>query len=664
MGQTGSKKESIVIEDQKNNTKNSVNINIQPIINEEIHISELNEDELFEKILVISNNLLINYNNNFLKNDFCNKLALIYQKNLLKLDAKKLRVIYNNVNSPELNEELLLTFQELPKNDDKFFIDIFNEDLNESFWESSVDIDTSALLSVENIETTNIDMDNIKKLIKYKPKYINFNHVNNLLSSMGNNINNTNNNLNNSENISENDIIENLNNNGNNNNGNNNNGNNNNENNNNGNNNNPTKMIGGNSNMINFNQVPNRSNRQKKNTEKNIENNSKNNLKKHVESLINNNFNKNVKNTNITNVKKYLTNSKIEERMGNNNLNPFMSEVINGSKSRVNNTTKPEVINGSKSRVNNTTKPEVINGSKSRVNNTTKPEVINGSKSRVNNTTKPEVKNNNKKYQTTNLKYYIPRGYIQPTKFCENSNNKCGLTKKEICQAISENFIVRNNIIAAILTTIPQKIVYYINDEKTGLKKEKIRYDGGLSYQKFLNLETCKVCVPYDFKELRKSTNFKSILKKILEKADNLEEKRCKDNDGYFFSLDPEDMENLAKKVETSINSPDYIKINPRVKYNIFFIQFKQKLKKCYFDNINALIKVLETMNNIPIISNNQLNIIAKETKEIIDKMYSLCHYYYIYGIISLINVDISKENESETDIKFIMESALQKNIT
>jgi hypothetical protein len=642
MGQTSSNNFNKKIEIKNIENKNEINKKmIQPIINEEVYISELNEDSLFEQILMISNDLLLNYNNNFLKNDFCNKLALIYQKNLLKLNAKKLKLIYNNINSKETNEELLLTLQEIPKNDDKFFIDIFSENLDDSFWEKYINIDTTVLGSTENIELK-IDMDDIKNLIKYKPPYINFNHVNKLLSSMKNNI--------------ENDVIENekkilnggrkrksqksqsqksqsqeqeqqsqeqksqqsnqkLVKNGNNNN----NSNNNNANNNgyNGNANNNGYNGNANNNNANNNNANNANNNPNNNGYNGNNNANTNNSNKRTSQLNNNNANNNNSNNNQT--------SQLKSKQ--NVINP--KQNLN-NKSTIVQKTNTTTVN------TNSTKP-LLNVKEYESN------ILN------------KIKENKK---LPSLLYTVPRGYTQPRKVC--NNDKCELTKKEICQAISENFIVRNNIIAAILTTIPQKIVKFINDEKTGLKKEKITYEGGISYQKFLNLETCKVCVPYDFKELRKSTDFKSIIKKILEKADNLEEKRCKDNNGYFFSLDQEDMEILAKKIESSMKTPDYIKINPRVKYNIFFIQFKQKLKKCYFDNINALIKILESMNNIPIISNNELNIISIETKKIIDKMYSLCHYYYVYGIISLINVDISKEDQSQNNIKNLIESALQ----
>jgi hypothetical protein len=35
------------------------------------------------------------------------------------------------------------------------------------------------------------------------------------------------------------------------------------------------------------------------------------------------------------------------------------------------------------------------------------------------------------------------------------------------------------------------------------------------------------------------------------------------------------------------------------------------------------------------------LNAIAEQTKRIIDTMYNLCHYFYVFAIIALINSDV-----------------------
>ena len=65
-------------------------------------------------------------------------------------------------------------------------------------------------------------------------------------------------------------------------------------------------------------------------------------------------------------------------------------------------------------------------------------------------------------------------------------------------------------------------------------------------------------------------------------------------------------------------------------------------------------------MKSTPLINNKTLNILSVETKNIIDNMYNLCNYYYIYAIISLINADITEEVIKEDKIESFVSKALQ----
>ena len=89
------------------------------------------------------------------------------------------------------------------------------------------------------------------------------------------------------------------------------------------------------------------------------------------------------------------------------------------------------------------------------------------------------------------------------------------------------------------------------------------------------------------------------------------------------------------------------------------FIQFKDKLKQNYFDNLNLLIEILEKIQSIPIINNATLNVISMDCKKILDNMYNMCHYYYIYAIISLINADISDNIEPDNTLEAHVAKAL-----
>ena len=104
-----------------------------------------------------------------------------------------------------------------------------------------------------------------------------------------------------------------------------------------------------------------------------------------------------------------------------------------------------------------------------------------------------------------------------------------------------------------------------------------------------------------------------------------------------------------------------YFIILIKIKYNLYFLQFTKKLKNNYFQNLNSLLEILEQLKNTPVVNNKTLNLISNEVKKIIDNMYNLTHYYYIYAIISLINADI-EENMNETNqLQSIVSKALNK---
>ena len=156
------------------------NINIiEPVKTEEKII--IDEDDIFVKILDISNNLLMEYNNEFLSEDFCNKIAIVYQKKLTNFSIKLLKNLNNDITSQEINNELLMTLQYNPNPDEKFFVDIFNDPLNENFWGKTVAFDNKILINNSN----SVDVENLIKERKIMlPRYIDKNHVNNLLSAI------------------------------------------------------------------------------------------------------------------------------------------------------------------------------------------------------------------------------------------------------------------------------------------------------------------------------------------------------------------------------------------------------------------------------------------------------------------------------------------------
>jgi hypothetical protein len=695
---------------ESKNSKTIEQQSIKPIV-------ELSADDLiFLKIGEISNNLIMEYNNDFLKEDFCNKMALVYQTKISNFSIKLLKTLYNEINSSDTNNEIIMTLQYLPKADDKFNVDIFKSNLEENFWRKNIEFDHE-IFQNNGVE---VKISNIESIIKPQ-KYINFKHVNNLLSIFtkvnsekikvdirepeqpgmfssiigGNNnkFNKKNKNIKKGEEFLKKYGLD--------------------ENNNNireqnsqyFQENNRNKLLKNNSNKTNERQNINnfqRNNSNKTNEVQNINNFQRNNSNRtnevrNIEKSEENNLNRTNERQNINNFQRNNSNKTNEgyniEKLEENNLNR-KNNLQNNQNSQNNQNNKGNKKNNTNLKLQENTynrKNNIINLQESLSNQRNKVINLREEISKKQNNSYKEIqpqqmqqrqgqqmqqqqmqqnistkeineKTNNIINKHLNIsketidnklingfiKYSVPKNYENPKPLCNNSE-KCSLTKKELCQAITENFIVRNNIIAAILTTIP-------------FKNENGQYEGGLCYQKFINLDDCKVCVPYNFKELiEDNLNIETVITKILEKADNLDEKMCKDNQGYFFKLSSKEKLILAKKKSTLTEAE--LKNHPALKYNLYFFEFTQKLKDKYFTNLNSLILILEKIKENPIINNETLNIISNETKQIINEMYNLCHYYYVYAIISLINADVTEQRIEKIDrLSSVVSKALIKN--
>jgi hypothetical protein len=658
---------------------------------------ELNDDKIFHTISDISKKLFLEYNNEYLKNDFCSKISILYEKKLSQLNIKLLKNLHDKINDNKLDNELLMTIQYTPQNDEKFedVNNFFSDNLRENFWYKNVRYNFSDLLN----KNSNINSDKLSKVLKSPFNYINQEHVNNLLNNSNKKItselldtekeNNTINQVGgfikkNNKNIKlfynikkggkpdEDEFI-------------------------------PHK-INKDRKPINLNKKSNKVNEVRKNINENANTNKRNNKVNEVHENLNANANTNKRNNKVNEVHENINanankrtnkinevreninanentnkrtnkinevrenlnanantnkrNNKINEVRENINANENANkrnnkvnevrENINANENTNKRTNKVnEVRENLNANANTNKRTNKINEVHEKSNIVSKKDLNNNFNKAFIKSTKLDIPYNKKEDEVINhyLKYNVPSFYKYPAPLC-NNKEKCKLTKKQFCQAISENFIVRNNIIAAILTTIPYK-----NSEG--------KYIGGVCYQKFLNLNDCKVCVPYGYKDL-KNKKLKDIIGNIIEKADFLTADECKNNNGYFLEL-TQNQKLIFSKIIQEI-TPDKIEYKPSIQYNLYYVQLTNKLKNNYFHLLQSLIVILEKLENMPIINNKMLNAISIETKNIIDKLYNLCHYYYVYGIISLINSDLTSDILSKEDIlQNSVKSALSK---
>ena len=145
------------------------NINSEPIIKEipkklemelnmqlnmqlnkkEVKREIIEDNDIFKKILNISNDIFTEYNSLFLKEDFCSKFSLIFEKKLSKIDIKLLKELYSEVNSNKEEEELIVMLQYLPNSSDKFvdYENFFKDTLDENFYYKNIKIDENIILN-------------------------------------------------------------------------------------------------------------------------------------------------------------------------------------------------------------------------------------------------------------------------------------------------------------------------------------------------------------------------------------------------------------------------------------------------------------------------------------------------------------------------------------
>ena len=615
----------------ENNNNNNQNVNVNVNQSKDI-ISYQDKDyqEVFDKILYLSNSIFDSYQENFLSDEFCNKISLVYEKQIGKLNIKVLRDIQTAMNNKENNADLLLMLQHIPKdNNDKYFVDFFDELLNEHFYKKGIKYKKSVL------EFEHVKLDKVGDSFDSDIPYIDFFHVNKLLKKLNNNNQTGGDNLNKFQQKLEKSLLTNPNNN---------------------NNNNEVNTQSQEQAVENINNLltsvnqtgnlPNslstlnqQTNNSRFNSSRNTPSNKLNTLIKNNASSLNNNESRNQTNQSSTqnqnqnqnqNKNKNKNNEPREQNQNknkNNHPRQQQNESNQQNQTRQQQNQNRQQQNQNRQQQQNQTKQQQQNQTRQQQQNQTRQQQQNQTKQQQQNQNKNKNKNNEPK-QKMRPKYSVPRSFQEPESFCEKSaEGKCLMTKKSICKSIAQNFIIRDNIIAAILTTIP----------KIKVKDGKTIYEGGIAFQKFLNLQKCEVCVPLNYKELAKKEDLSEIVTSLLSKSKHLDQSSCAKNNGYFIKL-VEEEQRIFVEVERKVkNNKGVLEGNPRWESNQLYMKAMNDLKVKYFESLNFLIAILEKLKNEPFVSNTVLNQIAMETKNIIDNLYNYTNFYYIYGTILLI---------------------------
>lgn len=567
------------------------------------------DDHILEKIIDLSNTLWSEYNENFLDKDFCNHVAVAYMDRLGKLPVKDLRSVYNNDggnaggNDEESEDQLRAVLTYNPKRDEKFIVDELRGQLTEFFLERDVDL---AYQEEDNPEI-NVTIKGVKYINPRTKETLNGRSGRGRKQRGGANGNN----------VSINSLLANidsLKNNGNNGNRTNRTG---------ANSGNKKNGNGANANKKNGNRNVNTANSF---SNKKVNGNAKanGNAKVNGNALANGNAkaNGNVPMTNNINA------NNIEKELKNLQLNKPVNNKKNGNKNGNGNKRNG---NGKKNGNDNKTNGNVeallkLTSSNAKNNKKNDPlanaEVITKNVENLNNVLKQKMPNDGRRPNFQNSAFFAD---------CKDKDKPCKLSKSEICKRITQHYIVRGNIIAAILTFLPHK------DRKTG------RYQGGFCHNRLVSLEKGTYCLPPDVRNLR-GMETRDVVKRLLEYVNNFGKGRCKAVNGHFMALNPSEMNSL--KTSSS-------------QYNAFYFRYTKRLQDAYKNTMNELYKILVLLSEMRSINNDDLEALSLKVKDHLDMGMKLCQYNYVAALVSLIQADLNHRSDHLKEVASSLEKGL-----
>lgn len=188
---------------------------------------------------------------------------------------------------------------------------------------------------------------------------------------------------------------------------------------------------------------------------------------------------------------------------------------------------------------------------------------------------------------------------------CRPDSEDCVLTKEELCYAIAKHFIVRNNIIAAIVSALPNR------DNFVG--------------SRIHSLENGVYCLPPP-SDIN-SKNSLSLDGKLKEIAKFLPERITKEScdamKGTFVKQSESDHQAM---------------LTPDNEYNQQFIKYAGKMEKDYEKSLNELKAILRILENEMKINTEELMKLAEKTKLILNDMYASAQLNYLLAVLMVID--------------------------
>lgn len=205
---------------------------------------------------------------------------------------------------------------------------------------------------------------------------------------------------------------------------------------------------------------------------------------------------------------------------------------------------------------------------------------------------------------------------------CTDPSLPCKLTKHEMCVKIIMNLMTRNNIILAILSTIP-------------IPNENGDYEGSFVFERLTSLKKGTFCAPSLLFRIQDEDD-EIRIQKIMKFMNMMDDEVCKKSGGVPFVINEKQMKDLLAD-ET---------------FGQKYFEYGNKINKIYQESITVLLTILEKLESNYTMSTNELNQISTSVKNTIDELYIKTQLNFLLAVMVVMDFDFKKNPVKDMKIE------------
>jgi hypothetical protein len=192
----------------------------------------------------------------------------------------------------------------------------------------------------------------------------------------------------------------------------------------------------------------------------------------------------------------------------------------------------------------------------------------------------------------------------------------------EMCVKIVMNLMIRNNIILAILSTIP-------------IKNQNGDYEGSFTFERLTSLKKGRFCAPSPLSHVQDEEDDVRI-HKIMRFLNMMDDETCKKSGGHLFQLTEKQMQDMLADQT----------------FGKKYFEYGNKINAIYQESIRILLTILEKLESNFIISTNELNEISTSVKNTIDELYIKTQFNFLLAVLVVMDFDFSKNPVKDMKIQ------------